>query len=82
MATALFTTTDEIINIYKTASEHKKFIAELEETIFPKFKVYYCSFLKWHPREPIKYEDIMEDAKFVLDKEALNSWSQKDNSFF
>ena len=32
MATPLFTTTDEIINIYKTESEHKKFIADLEET--------------------------------------------------
>ena len=32
MSTPLFTTTDEIINIYKTESEHKKFIADLEET--------------------------------------------------
>ena len=54
----------------------------IEQTIFSKLKIYYCSFLKWHPRELIKYEDIMEDAKFVLDKDALYTWSQKDNSFF
>lgn len=49
----------------------------IEQSIYSKFKIYYCSFLKWHPREPINYEDIMNDAKFVLDKEALNSWNRK-----
>jgi hypothetical protein len=38
-ALALFTTTDEIINIYKTASEHKKFIAELEETFMDEYNL-------------------------------------------
>lgn len=47
----------------------------IEQTIYSKFKIYYCSFLKWHPREIINYEDIMKDAKFILDKEALNTWS-------
>ena len=43
MTTPLFTTTDEIINIYKTSSEHKKFIAELEETFSDENKSYYLS---------------------------------------
>ena len=47
----------------------------IEQSIYSKFKIYYCSFLKWHPREIINYEDIMKDAKFILDKEALNTWS-------
>ena len=38
MSTPLFTTTDEIINIYKTSSEHKKFIADLEETFMDEYK--------------------------------------------
>ena len=43
MSTPLFTNTDEIINIYKTASEHKKFISELEETFSDENKSYYLS---------------------------------------
>ena len=39
MSTPLFTTTDEIINIYKTASEHKKFIADLEETFMDEYNL-------------------------------------------
>ena len=54
----------------------------IEQTIYSKFKIYYCSFLKWHPRDLINYEDIMKDAKFVLDKEALYTWSRKDNDNF
>ena len=39
MSTPLFTTTDEIINIYKTKSEHKKFIADLEETFSDEYNL-------------------------------------------
>ena len=50
----------------------------IEKEIFPKLKIYYCSFSKWHPREPIIYDDIMKDAKFVLDDNALSTWKDFD----
>ena len=49
----------------------------IEKEIFPKLKIYYCTFTKWHPRDPIVYETIMTDVKYVLDTNALSTWSQK-----
>jgi len=49
----------------------------IEKEIFPKVKIYYCSFTKWHPREPLNYDTIMKDAKYVLDEYALSSWNLK-----
>jgi len=49
----------------------------IEKEIFPKVKIYYCTFTKWHPREPIVYDTIMKDAKYILDTYALSTWSQK-----
>ena len=46
----------------------------IEQQIFPKIKIYYCSFVKWHPRKTLNCNDIMDDAKFVLDKTALEPW--------
>jgi len=54
----------------------------IEDKIFPKIKVYYCSFLKWHPRPLLYYDDIMKDAKYILDKYALKTWSNKDDNFW
>ena len=48
----------------------------IEKEIFPRIKIYYCSFTKWHPREPIIYDTIMKDAKYVLDKDALSTWNK------
>lgn len=47
----------------------------IEKEIFPKMKLYYCSFTKWHPREPLNYDTMMKDAKYVLDEDALSSWN-------
>jgi hypothetical protein len=47
----------------------------IEKEIFPKVKIYYCSFTKWHPREPLNYDTMMKDAKYVLDEDALSSWN-------
>ena len=54
----------------------------IEDKIFPKIKVYYCSFLKWHPRNLLVYDDIMKDAKYILDKYALRSWNNKNDDNF
>jgi len=54
----------------------------IEDKIFPKIKIYYCSFLQWCPREELIYENLMKDVKYVLDKHALNSWSDKDNDIW
>lgn len=54
----------------------------IEDKIFPKIKIYYCSFLKWQPREEIIYDDIMKDVKYVLDENALRSWSNKDDDYW
>ena len=49
----------------------------IEDKIFPKIKIYYCSFLQWLPRERLIYENLMEDVKYVLNKAALESWRDK-----
>ena len=46
----------------------------VEKVMFNKAKFVYCTFKKWHPRTPIKIDEIMEDAELVLDKGAINSW--------
>jgi len=55
----------------KTTSKNQA----IEDSIFPKVTIYYCSFIKWHPRIPISYHNIIENSKFVLDKNALRTWS-------
>jgi len=47
----------------------------IEKEIFPKIKIYYCSFTKWHPREQLMYDTMMKDAKYVLDENALSTWN-------
>lgn len=51
----------------------------IEEKIYPKFKVYYCSFKEQHKTEPIIYNNIIKGVKFVLNKNAIMSWS---NTFY
>jgi hypothetical protein len=53
----------------------------IEKALFPHLKIFYCTFTQWHPREPLVYEDIMKDAKYVLDTGALNTWSNKYDDF-
>jgi len=54
----------------------------IEDKIFPKIKIYYCSFLQWQPRQELIYENLMKDVKYVLDKDALDSWSEKNNDIW
>jgi hypothetical protein len=54
----------------------------IEDKIFPKIKIYYCSLLKWQPREELIYENLMKDVKYVLDKDALESWSGKNDDYW
>jgi hypothetical protein len=49
----------------------------LEKHLFAKGTFYYCSLHNWNPRTPIQYEEITKNAKFVLDKIALDSWSRE-----
>jgi len=49
----------------------------LEKHLFAKGTFYYCSLHNWNPRTPIQYEEITKNAKFVLDKMALESWSRE-----
>ena len=53
----------------------------IEKALFPHLKIFYCTFTQWKPREPLVYEDIMKDAKYVLDIGALNSWSNTYDDF-
>ena len=54
----------------------------IEDKIFPKIKIYYCSLLKWQPRQELIYENLMKDVKYVLDKNALQSWNSIDDDFW
>ena len=49
----------------------------LERNLFPNGKFYYCTLHNWLPRTPIQYEEIANNAKFILDKSALDSWSRE-----
>jgi hypothetical protein len=53
----------------------------IEQHIYPRITVYYCTLHNWHPRKPIDYEEITKNAKFVLDKKALDSWSRENPRF-
>ena len=54
----------------------------LEENLYNNGTFYYCTLHNWHPRTPIQYEEIVKDAKFILDKEALASWSEPLPNWF
>ena len=49
----------------------------IEKNIYPTGKFIYCTFKTWHPRLPIKYEDIVKGAEFVLDNNALSTWQPR-----
>jgi hypothetical protein len=49
----------------------------IEDSMFPKGLFIFAKLKTWLPREPIKFENIMKNAKFVLDEQALKSWSGK-----
>jgi len=53
----------------------------IEQHIYPQGTVYYCTLHNWHARTPIVYEEITNNAKFVLDKHALDSWSRENSRF-
>ena len=65
----------------ESSSEEQNVSNIIENNIYKKLKIYYCEFIKWHPREPINYENIMNGAKFVLDENALNSWGQQPHIY-
>ena len=52
----------------------------IKQAIFPKLKVYFLSFVKRYKESPITYEQITNNAKFVLDKFAMDSWNPPKNS--
>jgi hypothetical protein len=54
----------------------------IEKSLFGKIKVYYLSFVQRHKEPPITYEQITENAKFVIDKFALNSWKNNPSNMF
>ena len=60
----------------ETSSEAPRASNIIENNIYKKIKIYYCEFIKWHPRELINYENIMNGANFILDKEALKTWQE------
>jgi hypothetical protein len=68
------TTTETIPNETNNKPLNKNNL--LEEHLYNNGTFYYCTLHNWHPRTPIQYEEIVKDAKFVLDKEALASWSE------
>jgi hypothetical protein len=53
----------------------------LEKNLFQHITFYYCTLHNWLPRTPIQYEEIAKNAKFVLDKMALDSWSRETPKF-
>lgn len=53
----------------------------IEQHIYQQVTFYYCTFHNWHARPPIVYEEITKNAKFVLDKQALDSWSRENPRF-
>jgi hypothetical protein len=72
--------TDNISGDDTTATKPSK--QELiEQHIYPQGTVYYCTLHNWHARTPIFYEEITKNAKFVLDKQALDSWSRENPRF-
>uniref|UniRef100_A0A6C0HLX9 Uncharacterized protein n=1 Tax=viral metagenome TaxID=1070528 RepID=A0A6C0HLX9_9ZZZZ len=46
----------------------------IKHALFSKMNVYFLSFIKMHKEEPITYNAITHNAKFILDKDALRTW--------
>lgn len=74
--TPILPDTNTVINLPVTNPQVNKQTL-IEQNIYPMATVYYCTLHNWHPRRPISYEEITKDAKFVLDKNALDSWSKE-----
>lgn len=51
----------------------------IEDTLYSKITVVYCSFVKWVQPAPIEFKKIKKTAKFVLDTSALSSWAERNN---
>ena len=80
MTTSLFTTTDEIINIYKTASEHKKFIADLEATFMDEYNLLVSNISEAKPEANneiyFKITNKKENHRGFQYKDGMNSNTQ------
>ena len=50
----------------------------VEDKMYPKCRFIFARFKSWLPREPIDFDKIKKDAKFVLSKGALATWRNKD----
>lgn len=46
----------------------------IDKALYPQGNVYYCTFTNWHPRTPLNHETFLKDAKYVLDKQAIDTW--------
>jgi hypothetical protein len=46
----------------------------VDKSIFPDATFFFCSLVKWHPRNPLNFNEISKGAEFILDLDALNSW--------
>ena len=80
MALPLFTTTDEIINIYKTTSEHKKFIADLEATFMDEYNLLVSNISEAKPEANnkiyFKITNRKENHRGFQYKDGMNSNTQ------
>lgn len=81
-ATAIAIPTTTTDNPTPTAEpmENKKYEL-IEQKLFEIGTFYYCTLSNWYPRTPLSFEELTRNGKFVLDKNALDSWS-KPNTFF
>jgi hypothetical protein len=62
-------------NILEDPKDEKDKI--IEESLFSKIKIYYCTFKEYHKPEPLNYKTITKNAKFIIDQTALKSWKSK-----
>ena len=46
----------------------------IENTLYNKLKIYYCTFIQWKPRQKIIFNDIIKNSKYVFDKGSANTW--------
>ena len=51
----------------------------VENQMFTKAKFVYCTFKTWHPRTPIEVKQVLKNAEFILDNDALQSWIYASN---
>ncbi len=51
----------------------------IENELFPKGLFIFAKLKTWLPREPLSFDKIKKEAKFVLDKGALATWKGKDD---